>query len=98
MVTAVTFVVITYVWFIIERIFNLSNAAYLDAVNQAKYPRMLSRVGLVSLYLLLQAWASSGLGLVFSNPYSGKQFGQRAMLTDISVSIIAILFLSWALG
>jgi hypothetical protein len=95
---AIAFLFISYVWFIVERIFNLSNTDYLQDLNSTKFPRMLTRVGLVSLFLLIQVWFTSGMAVVFSNPYPQKKFRQRAVLTDISVSLFAIFFLSWALG
>jgi hypothetical protein len=95
---AIAFLFISYVWFIVERIFNLSNVDYLQDLNSTKFPRMLTRVGLVSLFLLIRLWLTSGLAILFSNPYPQKKFRQRAVLTDISVALIAIFFLFWALG
>jgi len=97
-IVAITYLFISYVWFIIERIFSLSNADYLQNISNTKYPRMLIRVGLVSLFLLIRTWATSGLAIVLSNPYGQKKFGQRALLTDISVSLFAMIFLFLALG
>jgi hypothetical protein len=85
-IIAITFLFITYVWFIIERIFNLSNGAYLQSLNNTKYPRMLTRVGLVGLFLLIRNWTAASLAVI-SNPYSQKKFRLRALLTDIVVSL-----------
>ena len=94
---AITYLFITYVWFIIERIFNLSNAEYLQNLNTTKFSRMLIRVGLVSLFVIIQTWTAAALA-VLSNPYSQKNFRQQAILTDVCVSLSAIIFLFWALG
>ena len=94
---AITYLFVTYVWFIIERIFNLSNAAYMQSINNTKYPRMLTRVGLVSLFLLIRNWTATSLAVI-SNPYSQKKFRHRALLTDIVVSFFSMIFLFWALG
>lgn len=93
----ITYVFISYVWFIIERIFNLSDSDYLQYINKTKFPRMLSRAGLVSLFPLTWTWAKSGLAIIFSNPYPQSQFRRRAILTDVSVSLLAMVFLFWAL-
>jgi hypothetical protein len=95
---AIAYVFVTFVWFITERLFNLSDSDYLQNINTTKYSRMLSRGALISLFLVIQAWTTSGLALVLSNPYAQKEFRRRALLTDISVSLFAILFLAWALG
>lgn len=96
-IVAITYLLATYVWFIIERIFNFSNAAYLQNLNNTKFARMLSRAGLISMFLLIRQWAATGLALVISNPYPQSRFRQRAMLTDVSVSLFAVIFLFWAL-
>ncbi len=92
-IVAITYLFVTYVWFIIERIFNLSNVDYLKNINNTKYLRMLIRAGLISLFLLIRVWTTSGLAIVLSNPYAQKKFGRRALLTDISISLFAIIFL-----
>jgi len=92
-----TFVCVTFVWFITERIFNLSNVDYLQYINSSKISRMLSRAGFVTVYLLIWRWAPSALALTISNPYPRSEFRQRAVLTDVSVSLIAMIFLFWAL-
>jgi hypothetical protein len=97
-IVAITYLLVTFVWFITERLFNLSDTDYLENINTTKYSRMLSRAGLVSIFLVIQAWMTSGLAMVLSNPYAQGKFRRRALLTDISVSLFAILFLVWALG
>lgn len=94
----ITYLFVTFVWFVIERLFNLTNADYLENINNTKYSRMLTRTGMVSLFLIIQAWTTSGFALVLSNPYAHKKFRQRALMTDIGISLFAIFFLSWALG
>jgi hypothetical protein len=95
---ALVYLVITYVWFISERVFNLSNGEYLQDVNRTKFSRMLSRAGLVSLYLLVRSWAATGMAAALHNPYRGSKFHRRALVTDILVSGGAMLFLIWAIG
>jgi hypothetical protein len=97
-IIAIVYLLVTYVWFITERVFYLSDTDYLQNINTTKYSRMLSRGGLVSIFLVIQAWMTSGLAMVLSNPYAQTKFRRRALLTDISVSLFAILFLAWALG
>ena len=97
-IVAIAYLLVTYVWFITERIFYLSDTDYLQNINTTKYSRMLSRGGLVSLFLVIQAWTASGLAMVISNPYAQTKFRRRALLTDMSVSLFTILFLVWTLA
>lgn len=95
---AIVYLFVSYVWFISERVLNLSNTDYLQSINNTKFARMLARVGLTSLFLLVRTWTSAGLAIVFSNPYPTSKFRQRALLTDVSVSLLSMIFLFWALG
>jgi len=90
-----TYLFVTYVWYISERLFNRSNSDYLQNINDTKFPRMLSRAGLVSLFLLVWGLGGAWLAMILSNPYPKTRFRQRSVLTDISVSLAAIVFLFW---
>lgn len=96
-IISLAYVCVTYVWFVIERISNNSNSEYLQSINKTKYPRMLTRAGLVSVYLLIWNWTIAGLSIFVSNPYPRSKFRQRAIFTDVSVSLLAMLFLYWVL-
>jgi hypothetical protein len=96
-ILGITFLIVTYVWFISERVFNHSNTKYVQSINQTKISRMLIRAGIVSLFLFIQTWGASASASVLLNPYSKEEFRKRALLTDISVSLFAIIFLFWAL-
>jgi hypothetical protein len=94
----IVYLFVSYVWFISERVLNISNSDYLQSINNTKFARMLARVGLISLFLLVRTWTTAGLAIVFSNPYPTSKFRQRALLTDVSVSLLAMIFLFWALA
>lgn len=96
-IVTITYLLATYVWFISERLFNLSDPDYLKNINNTKFSRMLIRAGLVSLFVLIQSWSAAGLAMIFSNPYPDSKFRQRALLTDVGVSFLAMIFLYWAL-
>ncbi len=97
-IIAIVYLIVTRVWFISERIFYLSDSDYQQSVNNTKTSRMLVRAGLLSLFLVVSNLATTGLALVFSNPYPESEFRRRALLTDISVSLLAMIFLYWVLG
>lgn len=95
---AIAYLFVTYVWFISERIFNLPDAVYVKNLNETKLSRMLVRAGLLSLFFLVHSWglpAAASLGIA---PYPQGKYRQRALLTDLGVSVFTILFLFWALG
>lgn len=94
---ALAYVFVTFVWFVMERIFNFSDAEYVQHIQKTKFSRMVLRAGLVSMYLLFWNWAAAGLSFWVSNPYPPSKFRQRAVLTDGSVSLLAMIFLYWAL-
>jgi hypothetical protein len=92
-IVAIGYLAVTYVWFISERVFNLANMDYLLSINNTKFPRMLARAGLVSVFLLFRNWSFPGLAMVLSNPYPPSKFRQRALLTDVGVSLFAVIFI-----
>jgi hypothetical protein len=96
-IVIMTYVCVTFVWFIIERIFNFTNTEYLHYINKAKTSRMLSRASFLSVFLLIWRWPPTALALSLFNPYPQSMFRRRAVLTDASVSLVAMIFLFWAL-
>lgn len=94
---ALSYLFVTYVWFTSERVFNISKPDYVLNINDTKFSRMLTRVGLVSTFLLVRAWAFPGLAMVLPNPYTSSKYRQRALLTDVGVSVFAMIFLIWGL-
>jgi len=97
-VIAVAYLFVTYVWFISERIINLSDADYLKNINETKLSRMFVRAGLVSLVFLVRPWGPPAAASVAIVPYPQVRYRNRALLTDLGVSVCTILFLLWALG
>ncbi len=97
-IVVIAYLLVTNVWFISERIFNLSNNGYLKNINETKFPRMLARSGLLSMFLLMRVWVLPGLAFIIPAPYPTSRYRQRALLTDLSVSALGMLFLFGALG
>lgn len=95
---AISYLLVTYVWFITERTVYSAHGDYVQFVNHTKYSRMFIRAGLVSTFLLIRTWVSPGLAILLPNPYTSSEHRQRAMLTDSAVSIVVMVFLFWALG
>jgi hypothetical protein len=94
-IVAIAYLLVTYVSFISERVFSRSNDEYLMYINDTKFPRMLARSGVLSLFLLVRAWVLPGLAFIIPTPYPNSKYQQRALLTDMSISVLGILFLLW---
>ena len=97
-VIGISFVFVTYFWVVAEKVVNHSNTEFIQYVDQTKYSRSLMRIGLVSAYLLFRTWYAPGLALLLPNPYSSSRFSQRALVTDLVVSVVVMIFLFWTLG
>lgn len=98
MMIAISYLFVTYVWFITEKVLYQSKPDYVLNINDTKYSRMVARAGMLSTFFLIQAWVFPGSAMVILNPYASTEYRQRFLLTDVGISIFAILFLLWALG
>jgi len=94
----ISFIFVTFVWFITEKVIYQLNPDYIARINETKYSRMLARSGMVSVFLLIRTWIFPGLAIVLQNPYSSTEYRQRFLLTDLGVSTFVFVFLFWALG
>jgi hypothetical protein len=89
LIILIAYLLVTYVWYITERIIAFKNAAYFQQVVDKAWPRMLARAALLSL--LLASWksisSSNWLILGFLKyPYQLKAHGMRAFFTDLVIS------------
>jgi hypothetical protein len=94
----ISYIFVTFVWFITEKVIYQRNPDHIVRINETKYSRMLARSGMVSVFLLMRAWVFPGLAIVLPNPYSSTEYRQQFLLTDLGVSTFAFEFLFWALG
>jgi hypothetical protein len=93
-----TGVLVTYVWFITERVIYADDKGYVENINQTKYARMFSRASGTGLFFLLRMWLFPGLFLFLSAPYPRSRYQKRAVLIDVCVCVCGLLFLIWALA
>jgi hypothetical protein len=92
-ISALVLVLVSFVWFISERILNFKNLEYVENINKTRYSRMVARAGIVSLFIALRSWSVPALAFMVPNPYPESSYRRRAILVDLSVSILAIVFL-----
>jgi hypothetical protein len=88
--------VVTYVWYISERMIAYHNPGNFQQVIDKEWSRMVSRALLLGVFLvsILSLSSSKLLSLGFLQfPYRSENHGFRALLTDLLVSIIGVVFI-----
>lgn len=99
LILIIAYLMITYVWYISERIIATIDSDYFKQVVDKAWSRMLARA--IFLTLILVSWFSvSSVSIAFASivsfPYRADAFGYRALLIDLLVSFggaVFILFL-----
>jgi hypothetical protein len=92
-IIAIAYLVVTYTWYISERVINHADAEYLKNIEETKIARMLARGGLVSLFPLVRAATLPYLAVLFSWPYPASIYRKRALFSDVGISLLVIIFL-----
>jgi hypothetical protein len=93
---ACAYLLVTYVWFISERIVVYSDLSYRNEVIEQIWIRMVSRAAILSGLLFI--WrgilpVSLSATTAISFPYLRSKNGLRALLTDLSVSIAGLILI-----
>jgi hypothetical protein len=93
-------VLVTYVWFISERIFAYKDEEYRRELVDQIWSRMFVRAGIVSFLLMGWNLGSQVLafGITVSLPYGKGRYGRRALVTDIVVSFVVVVLIQLAIG
>jgi len=95
-VLAIAYLFVTYVWYISERVMTYDEPIYRQSVINDLWSRMLFRAGLLTGLLGLWIWAGKLLVVPAGSlyiPYQAKEFGRRALLTDIAVTLGVFIFI-----
>lgn len=94
------YLLVTYVWYISERVISYANLNYrLEMIAQA-WPRMLTRALLLSCLLWLigsRFLGNEQPALLAMIPYVTGRYGRRAIVTDLLVVTGGMVFVLWAL-
>ncbi|OGO31490.1 MAG: hypothetical protein A2Z16_13435 [Chloroflexi bacterium RBG_16_54_18] len=96
MIYAIAFLLVTYVWFISERILAYADVNYRKEVTEQQWSRMFARAIFLSGFLFFWRWVSGESllsTLAFSLPYLNGKNGARALLTDLGVALAGMVFL-----
>jgi hypothetical protein len=96
LIALIAYLVVTYVWYISERIIAFHNTAYFQQVVDKEWSRMLARAVYLSLSLVFWfSFSNTSIVMlsVFRFPYKLQKFGIRALLTDLAVALAGAIFI-----
>ncbi len=95
LIILIAYLIVTYVWYISERIIAFRNEAYFNQVVDKEWSRMLARAIFLTLTLFTLFNVSNPRAValsVFNFPYNGPNYGIRALLTDLVIAGGGALF------
>jgi hypothetical protein len=96
LIALIAYLVVTYVWYISERIIAFHNIAYFQQVVDKEWSRMLARAVYLSLALVFWfSFSNTSVVIlsVFKFPYKLHKFGIRALLTDLAIALAGAIFI-----
>ena len=99
-VLIIAYLLVTYVWYISERILTYANLAYREEVVNQIWTRMVTRAAFLSVLLILLGWLSPislSPVLFVSLPYFSSKYRLRILFTDLGVSVGGLIFIIWTL-
>ena len=92
----VGYLLVTYIWFVSERVLAYTNEKYRQEVNVQFWPRMFARAVLLTVLLVL--WKGfSPLASFIALPYLSRRFGYRMLAIDLAVTSAVFVFIRLAL-
>ncbi len=97
---AIGYLLVSYVWFITERIISYQNKLYQKEMITQLWPRLIARLVLLTIFLLISNNSNLPLLMVmvafqFQYPYYRSQYRCQIILTDLTVSSIAWGFITY---
>ncbi|UCD98792.1 MAG: DUF3307 domain-containing protein [Chloroflexota bacterium] len=90
------YLVVTYVWYISERIISSYNQSYFQQVVNSEWSRMFARAFFLTFFLILLSNFRNENILILGMsafPYRRATFGMRALFIDILIAITGALFI-----
>lgn len=96
LIYACGYLLVTYVWFITERLIAHGDRAYVRELEEQFWPRMAGRAAFMSGLLLIGfglGWRVTALTLPL--PYLTGAYRKRAFLTDLSVALVVAATVLW---
>jgi hypothetical protein len=94
LILAIVFLLVTYVWYISERIFFYRQPQYRQEIIDNVWSRIAARGLFLTILLIL--WAlitqpAAGLAVTLHLPYASRKYRERAFITDVLVSAAGLI-------
>jgi hypothetical protein len=91
---AIGYLLVTYVWYISERLFTARDDKYQEELEQHFWSRMVTRGLLLTFFLFAGQSLEIAIGaMAIRLPYMAGPYRRRALLVDISVSLVMAIFI-----
>jgi len=97
-IIGIAYLVVTHAWYISERVIHMEDGSFLQNIEMTKLPRMVVRSGMISLFWLTRVTGIPSLALLALSPYPTTEHRERAIISDLGISLVVILFLFLTLG
>ena len=91
------YILVTHVWFVTEKTIIHAETDYNDEVQLTLWPRMISRATFLTVLLTIGAFGI-GIAAAVQLPYSRDTHWRRALITDLVVVLVGVVFISLAVS
>jgi len=93
-VYAIGYLMVTYVWYITERLFTVDDAVYQTELENQFWPRMITRAVMLTLFLFVgQSLEIALVGMALQMPYRSGSYRRRTVVVDVLVSLVITIFI-----
>jgi hypothetical protein len=91
---AIGYLLVTYVWYITERLFTLADEGYQTQLDQQFWPRMITRAVMLTVFLFIgQSLEIAVMGMALKLPYRTGPHRKRILVVDVIVSLVITAFI-----
>jgi hypothetical protein len=93
-VYAIGYLLVTYVWYITERLFTVEDAIYQIILENQFWPRMIVRAFMLTIFLFIgQSLEIVLVGMALLMPYRSGAYHRRTLVVDVLVSLAITAFI-----
>lgn len=87
------YLMVTYVWYITERLFTLGDETYQSELENQFWPRMITRAVMLTVFLFVgRSITIAVIGLAFQLPYLSGPNRRKTLVIDFVVSFVIAVF------
>lgn len=90
---AIGYLMVTYVWYITERLFTLEDEAYQTELENQFWPRMITRAVMLTIFLFVgRSIMIAVIGMAVQLPYLSGPNRRKTLVIDFVVSFVIAVF------